>query len=128
MLQKEKNPALENLEGRVSRIAGMIDELKGEEIVAMDLRGISDFADAFVIATVRSSTHMQALVGRLTEQLKAEGLRPVNTPDMTSTRWTLVDYADVIVHLFDAEARRFYDLEHLWGDAASMEWPRTATA
>lgn len=116
----ELNPALETLEGRVRRIAGIIDEMKGEAIVFMDLRGISDFADGFVIATMRSSTHMQAVTGTLLEKLKAEGLRPVAKPNMESVRWTLLDYSDVIVHLFDAEARHYYDLERLWGDAQAI--------
>jgi ribosome-associated protein len=127
-LPKEANPALGTLEGRIGRIAGIIDEMKGEKIVVMDLRGISDFADAFVIATVRSSTHMQAITGALEEKLRAEGLRPLNRREAVSTRWALLDYADVIVHLFEAEARAYYDLERLWGDAESIPWPRAAMA
>jgi ribosome-associated protein len=122
------NPALDTLEGRVQRIAGIIDEMKGEEIIFMDLRGISDFADGFVIATVRSSTHMQALTATLLEKLRDEGLRPVNKPELSSPRWTLIDYSNVVVHLFDAEARRFYDLESLWGDAQTYTMPSMAMA
>jgi ribosome-associated protein len=102
--------------------------MKGENIVVLDLRGISDFADAFVIATVRSTTHMQAVTNNLMEKLREGGLRPMIRPDMTATRWTLLDYSDVIVHLFDAEGRDFYDLERLWGDAVSIPWPQTALA
>ena len=128
MLPNQVNPALETLEGRSGRIAGIIEEMKGERILVMDLRGICDFTDAFVIATVRSSTHMQAIVGVLREKLKAEGLRSLNKPDQADVRWALLDYADVIVHLFEAEARAFYDLERLWGDAASIPWPQAARA
>lgn len=119
-MHKEINPALANFEGRVGRIAEIIDEMKGENMVFMDLREICDFTDGFIIATTRSATQMQAIAGRLLEQLKAEGLTPVNKPDMVSTRWTLLDYSNVIVHLFDAESRLFYDLERLWGDAPAV--------
>ena len=127
-MPKELNAALSSHEGRISRIAGIIDEMKGEEIVVMDLRGICDFADAFIIATVRSSTHMNALVANLLGRLKAEGLRPLTTPEPGPVRWALLDYSNVIVHIFDAEARAYYDLEHLWGDAATVAWPSLASA
>lgn len=127
-MQTEHNPVLETLEGRIQRIAGIIDEMKGEKIVFMDLRGISDFTDGFIIATMRSATQMQAVAATLREKLKAEGLMPVCKPDMASTRWVLVDYANVVVHLFDDETRRYYDLERLWGDAQSFPLPAMATA
>lgn len=127
-MQKEINPALGTLEGRIGRIAEIIDEMKGESIVVLNLRGISDFTDAFIIATARSSTHMHAVSFSMQEKLRAEGLRPVAKPDQDSMRWTLLDYSDVIVHLFDAEARGFYDLEHLWGDAETIPWQKAAMA
>ncbi len=127
-LQKEISAALSSLEGRIGRIAGIIDEMKGENIVVLDLRGICDFADAFVIATMRSTTHTQAVANNLREKLREEGLRPLARPDLASSRWVLLDYADVIVHLFEAEARVYYDLERLWGDAESIPWPQTALA
>lgn len=122
------NPTLETLEGRAGRIASLVDEMKGENIVIMDLRGLSDFADAFVVATMRSRTHMQATAQRLREILSAEGLKPLNPGETGGGRWALVDYSDVIVHLFDPEARDLYDLESLWGDAKRMEWRQTASA
>lgn len=127
-MHKELNPALATLEGRVGRIAAIIDEMKGEEIAVLDLRGICDFADAFVIATVRSTTHMQALTAGLMEKLREDGLRPLIKPDPEANRWALLDYADVIIHLFDAESRGFYDLENLWGDAATIPWQQHALA
>ena len=101
----------------------MNDEMKAEDIIVLDMRGLCDFTDAFVIATARSTTHMQAVAGKLMEELRAEGLRPLHTPETASTRWALLDYGDVIVHLFDTQARAYYDLEHLWGDAAASPWP-----
>jgi ribosome-associated protein len=114
------NPAFETLEGQVARMGAVIDELKGERIVALDLRGISDFADAFIIATTRSTTHMHSLSAQLVDKIRAEGMRPLNKPDPRAERWALIDYSNVIVHLFGEEARQYYDLESLWGDAQPM--------
>jgi ribosome-associated protein len=116
------------LDARVGAIAGLIDEMKGEEIVVLDLRGLCDFTDAFVIATGRSSTHLSALAASLLEKLRAGGLRPLTAPDRASARWTLIDYGDVVVHLFDPEARAYYDLERLWGDAQLLPWTQMALA
>lgn len=127
-MARKLNPALETLEGRVGAIAALIDELKGENIVTMDLRSLSDFADAFVIATSRSQTHMQSLVGNLVDRLREQGLRPLLKPDRQGIRWMLIDYANVIVHLFDGESRKYYDLERLWGDARTIDWERSAPA
>ncbi|MEX2015182.1 MAG: ribosome silencing factor, partial [Candidatus Hydrogenedentales bacterium] len=125
-LLKTLNPALETLEGRLGRIASLIDENKGEQIAVLDLRGLCDFTDAFVIATARSRTHLHAIGHHLVDQLREEGLRPIVKPDTTSEHWVVVDFGDVIVHLFDAETRLYYDIENLWGDAESMDWPALA--
>lgn len=121
-------PALETLEGRVSRIAGIIDLHKGEQIVSLDLRGLVDFTDAFVIATVRSRTQLAAVARHLLDTLRAEGLRPFVAPDRASDHWVVIDYGDVVVHLFDADTRAYYDLENLWGDAEPMDWERLVLA
>lgn len=127
-MSRKITPGLTTLEGRISRIAGLIDEMKGEEIVVLDLRGLCDFADAIVIATVRSRTQMQAITHRLVEALRNEGLRPLNSADPGAERWSLLDYADVIVHLLTDEARSFYALEQLWGDGVEMVWQQSALA
>ena len=124
----DEKPALESLGQRVTRIAEVIDEGKGENIVVLDLRGICDFADAFVIATGRSTTHVKGMLGHVMEAMREHGVRPVMKPDMASERWMLLDYSDVLVHFFDAESRSFYDLENLWGDAEAMVWPQVQLA
>lgn len=128
MAKKPLNPELESFEGRVGRIARIIDDTKGEKIVVLDLRGICDFADAFVIVSSRSSTHLQAILGNVQEQLREEGLRPIARPSVDDVRWGLLDYGDVIVHVFEPEARLFYDLESLWGDAEELPWQQLASA
>lgn len=125
---KTIHPELATLESRATRMATMIDEFKGEDVAVLDLRGLTDFADAFVVATARSTTHMQSIVANLETRLRDEGLRPLNPiehPAMHSdARWVILDYADVVVHVFTKEARAFYNLENLWGDATPLEWAR----
>lgn len=109
-------------------MTGIIDELKGEEIVVLDLRGLCDFTDIFVIATARSSTHMQGMTNHLLHELRDEGLRPLAAPEAAQTNWSILDYGDVVVHLFSGQSREYYSLESLWGDAKAMDWQQAATA
>ncbi|MCE5230437.1 ribosome silencing factor [bacterium] len=120
-MTKTLSPRLENLEGRVGRIAALADEIKGEQITVLDMRGICDFADAFVIVTARSRTQMNAIARNITEKLRDEGLRPINGEEPADVSWTLIDYGNVIVHIMNPEARAYYDLESLWGDAKEMQ-------
>jgi ribosome-associated protein len=128
ILSRPVHPGLTTLENRIGRICGIIDENKGEEIAVLDLRGLSDFTDAFVIATVRSRTHMQGITQHLADRLRGEGLKPLGKPDLRSERWSLLDYGDVVVHLFDVDSRAFYGLEQLWGDAREIVWQQLAMA
>lgn len=116
------------LEACLGSIAGSIDAQKGEEIIVLDLRSICDFTDAFVITTARSSTHMQSLVKHLLGELRKLGLRPLGKPETAGVRWVLLDFGEIIIHLFDAEARTYYDLETLWGDAEQLPWRELAMA
>lgn len=93
-------------------------EKKAHDIKVLDLRGIFPVADYFVICSGRSTTHLDAIAQEIQEQLgkSAEGyFRKQGTPQ---SGWILLDYGSVVVHIFSEEARRFYDIEHLWGDAS----------
>mgnify|MGYP006282336645 FL=1 len=127
-MAKKLHPKLAEPKGRAARIAEIIDEMKGEQIVVLDMGLVCDFTDAFVIATLRSSTHMKATVQTLLRKLREEGLRPLEQPSGASERWMLIDFSDVIVHLFDRQTREFYDLESLWGDAARIAWQEALRA
>ena len=98
-----------------------LHEQRCEEIIVLDLRSLVDYADFFVIASAASLARMRGAV-RLTEKrlVKAGGKR-LNQPDR-DTGWILADFGDVLVHVFDAQAREFYRLEDLWGDAPRVEW------
>jgi ribosome-associated protein len=113
---------------RAQRIAELLDDIKVERIVVLDLREVTDLADFFVIAAVRSSAQMQGVAARVHETLKAEGLRPFVPVEGESSRWTILDYGDVVVHLFDEPTRELYQLEQVWGDAARYPWRDALTA
>ncbi len=95
-------------------IVNVLEDKLAENIVLMDISEISDFTDCFVIATASSPRLMRSLSKAIDEEIKLEtGLNPIiegaNTDD-----WVLLDYAYVVVHLFSAEAREYYNIENLW--------------
>ena len=94
---------------------------KGEDILVMDLRGLTDIVDYFVLATGNSDTQVKALADAVLERLETEGLRPWHVEGYESRKWVLVDAVDVVVHVFVKSAREFYRLDRLWGDA-KMDW------
>lgn len=94
-----------------------LEDKKAENVVALDLTGVSDSLDYFVIATGTSQPHLQALERAVREKLQEEqGIR-ANKVEGPSPRWVLLDYGPVLVHLMSAEAREYYDLEGFWADA-----------
>ena len=96
---------------------------KAEEIVVLDLQGISTFTDFFVICSGTSEPHLKAIAGEIEGRLKADqGLRPVSIDGFPASQWIVLDYMQVIVHVFHREKREFYSLEDLWGDAPRLAW------
>ena len=99
-------------------------EKKAFNMVALDLREIASFAEFFIIATGANQRQVQAISDEIEEQLKKElKSRPVRIEGYRSAEWVLLDYGDFIVHIFEKEAREFYDLERLWRDAKKVELP-----
>lgn len=96
-----------------------LQEKKGKDITIIDLRKIDkSVADFFIIATANSDTQLKAIHGSVEEYIKKEcGHAPWQSEGRTNKEWILLDYGDVVVHLFKSEAREFYNLEDLWGDA-----------
>jgi ribosome-associated protein len=99
-------------------IAALITEKKGEDIQIFDLRGLSPITDFFVIATGLSEIHIKTLANHIIEHED-----PGHVEGMGAASWVLLDFFDVIVHLFSADARAFYGLGRLWGDAPKLELP-----
>ena len=91
---------------------------KGGDIVVLDLRGISTFTDYFVICSATSEPQLKAISSSIREQVREEfGRKPISEDGYPASQWIILDYGDVIVHLFQGEKREFYSLESLWGDA-----------
>jgi ribosome-associated protein len=104
------------------RIAELMDDKKGLEIVALDVRGLANFADYFVFCSGRSDRQAKALHDAIREGMKDDpGLLPVHTEGERERRWILLDYGDVIAHVMIPEVRDYYRLEQLWSDAPQLE-------
>jgi ribosome-associated protein len=101
----------------VRRAAELARELKARDVVGLDLRGISSATDFFLLASGRSDVQVRAIAEHVVEELKKEGTRAEHVEGLQGGRWVLVDYIDFVVHVFHPQARSFYQLESLWGDA-----------
>ncbi len=100
-----------------NNISEIILEKKGYEIKILDLNGISSFADYFVICSADSDVQVKAIADEIIRKMKKNGVRPYNQEGTTTNNWILIDYVDVVVHVFKHETREHYSLERLWGDA-----------
>jgi ribosome-associated protein len=101
------------------------DHRKGEEIVVLDLREISSVADFFVIISGQSEPHLKAIRNEIEERLKAAQVTGKGIDGFPHSKWVVMDYFDVVVHIFAREPREFYALERLWGDAPRLDWKRS---
>ena len=100
------------------------DDKKAVNMIALDLREIASFTEFFVIASGMNQRQVQAIADEVNEQLKKQlRRRPVRVEGYSSAEWVLLDYGDFVIHLFDKEARDFYDLERLWRDARRVDLP-----
>jgi ribosome-associated protein len=102
-------------------LAEAICDRKGLEVRVLDLRGVASFSDFFIIASATSDRHARALAQAVQERSHELGDRPIGVEGEETGRWILIDLGDVVVHVFQEEARAYYDLERLWGEAESVE-------
>ena len=98
-----------------------IDDKKGQDIKIIDIHNVSVIADYFVIASGTNSNQVQAIVDNVEEQLGRAGFEAKQIEGNRNSSWILMDYGDVIVHVFDEENRLFYDLERSWRDGKVLE-------
>ena len=108
------------LPAEVARAAELAMERKAQELVVLDLRGISSATDYFLIGSGTSDVQVRAIADHIIEEMKKEGVRPGHVEGLEGGRWVLIDYIDFVVHVFHPEARSFYQLEGLWGDARRL--------
>jgi ribosome-associated protein len=104
---------------RLAALAAL--EKKAEDLVVLDVRGVSSIADFFVIMSGRSTRHVQGLAQAVDEALRHKNVKDGNTEGLSEGHWVLLDYNDVVVHIFYSEDRSFYDIEGLWHDAPRVE-------
>lgn len=98
-----------------------LSDKKGKDIVILDVSGQTVVCSYFVIASGASSTQVRSLCDNAEEQLKKLGVSPVRTEGVKEGRWGVLDYGDVVVHVFNEESRLFYYLERLWGENGNLE-------
>ena len=102
------------------RIVEIASDKKGNDIVLLRTAELTTMADFFVILSGRSDRQVQALAGAIVDELRDDGIRPLGVEGRQSSRWVLLDFGSVIVHVFAPEEREFYGLERLWAKAAQV--------
>ncbi|TVZ37811.1 ribosome-associated protein [Alteromonadaceae bacterium 2753L.S.0a.02] len=95
-------------------VVNALEDLKGKEIVELDVTTLSDVMDTLVIATGTSNRHVKSLANNVVEDGKEKGFRPIGVEGMETGEWVLVDYGDLVVHVMLDTTRTFYELEKLW--------------
>ncbi len=101
---------------------------QGADIVILDVARLIVITDFFVIASGTSDRQVKTIVDEVEKQLKTIDVRPVRTEGEVDARWVLLDYVDVVVHVFAEEEREYYDLERLWRDAPRVPWDESGAA
>ena len=106
-------------------IAKILDKKKAQDVRVLKVESLTVLTDYFVIASGTSTTQVAALADEVDFELSQKGIKPYNTEGFDSKNWVLLDYSNVIVHVFVPNTRTYYDLEHLWADAKELpaeEW------
>lgn len=111
------SPQGENLQGKALQdfVIDKIDDLKGQDIIAMDVKGKSSITDCMIICTGTSTRHVVSIADHVVQESRAAGLLPLGVEGEATADWVVVDLGDVIVHVMQDESRRLYELEKLWG-------------
>ena len=98
----------------VGKIVDLLTERQAEDVVLLDIRDLASFTDYFIIASAQNQRHLRALVEAVNTDLARQGIKPSHVEGNDDSGWVLVDFVDLIVHLFTPEQRAFYKLEALW--------------
>jgi ribosome-associated protein len=104
-------------------VARALDALKAEDIVVLDVDAVSTVTEVFLLASASNPRHVRALAEQAEKTMREEiGVRPAGREGIEEGRWAVLDYGPLVVHLFQPSARKYYDLEVLWGDGAKIRW------
>lgn len=129
MMASRKDPGPDRSRDLALAAARVAEETRGSDIRVLDLRDITPVFDYFVIATGSSRRQMHAMADEIEAVLKKERQEVKRGAEgYEEGRWIVLDYGDVMVHLFDAEAREYWDIEHLWSDAKRVSVPAAGAA
>ena len=104
-------------EHKAQRAARAAIDKKAIDVVVLDVQGLSSVADYFLVCSGRSTPHVKSISDAIREELKEEGSRPLHAEGQADSGWLLLDYGDVLMHVFLEDTRAYYALERLWGDA-----------
>ena len=110
-----------SLEDKAYLIKQAIEEKKGRDIKILDLREFSTICDCFIICTVDIPLQARAVADEVEKVMSQEGILPLSIEGYEDSEWLLMDYGDIIVHIFTEAARMFYELDRLWADAPELE-------
>jgi ribosome-associated protein len=114
---------------RVAVAAAAASAKKGEDIVALDVGDVLSITDAFVITSATNTRHVRTLVDEIENAMKEHtGSSPTSVEGLDDATWVLLDYGDVVVHVFLDETRAYYELERLWSDAPRVDWEQLVPA
>lgn len=120
MRQLKKEYAVKEGQELAAACARIALDAKAEDLVVLDVRGLASFTDYFVIMSGRSTRHVQGLAEAMEGELRAKRVNSKHSEGLREGLWVLLDFGDVIVHIFYHESRGFYDLEGLWHDAPKI--------
>ncbi len=117
IVAQSHSPQGENLQGKALQdfVIDKIDDLKGQDIIAIDVKGKSSITDCMIICTGTSTRHVVSIADHVVQESRAAGLLPLGVEGEATADWVVVDLGDVIVHVMQEESRRLYELEKLWG-------------
>ncbi|MDN5352989.1 MAG: ribosome-associated protein [Clostridiales bacterium] len=110
------------------RIYDLLDDKKGRDISVLSVRGISSLADYFIIVSGGSSTQIQALADHVEKMLHQEGVDLKHREGKAQGGWILLDYRDIVIHIFSEDMRSYYGLERIWNDAKTVDFSRVHAA
>lgn len=118
--RKQQQPENERFEANVLRLADLALEKKAKDVKAYRVAGLTLTADALVICTATSEPQVKAVVSSVKEGMKEIGVRPLHTEGGYQDGWLIIDFGDILFHVFREQAREFYDLDGLWADAPEI--------
>ncbi len=128
MVQTDVNQRVEAARKFAVEIARLAANTRCTNVVILDVRGLSPVTDFMVLATGTSPRQMRTVTDEAGEYGEQHRFTPLTQSGLQGEMWMLIDFVDVVMHVFNPEARAFYDLDSLWGDAARVEWQQPAPA